>query len=118
MPNAENVVGINERRTPEERKQIAKAAGEASGKARREKADLRQALRAALETEYTTENGATLTGAEKLVLSLMTIACDPDKGGAAVRAFETIIKMLGQDVPEQEDDNDMVLEFIKATRGD
>ena len=118
MPNAQNVVGINERRTPEERKKIAKVAGEASGKARREKADLRQALKVALETEYTTEEGTPLTGSEKLVMSLMAIACDPGKGGAAVRAFETIVKMLGQDVPEQTNDDDMIREFLRYMRGD
>ena len=118
MPNAQNVVGINERRTPEERKKIAKVAGEASGKARREKADLRQALKVALETEYTTEEGTPLTGSEKLVTSLMAIACDPGKGAAAVRAFEVIIKMMGQDVPEQTNDDDMVMEFLRYMRGD
>ena len=118
MQRENNVIGINERRTPEQRKEIAKAAGEASGKARRERADLRQALKVALETDYTTDDGITLTGADKLVLSLMTIACDPGQKGAAVQAFNTIVRMLGQDEPVQEDDDDMVKQFLAYLRGE
>ena len=52
-------------RTTEERQEIARKAGIASGKARREKADLRRQLQVWLESEATKDNmGNPLTGAE------------------------------------------------------
>lgn len=118
MPNPQNVTGINEKRTPEQRKRIARKAGKASGEARRERADLRKALQGVIETEYTDEDGTTLTGANKMAVSLFAIASDPSNKGAAVQAFNVIARTLGQDAPEREGDDDMVLAFIKAMRGD
>lgn len=42
MAGYENIRDANEKRTPEERRELAKKAGKASGKARRRKADLKE----------------------------------------------------------------------------
>ena len=67
MANEQNLVP-NEARTPEERRENARKAGIASGKARREKADLKRQLQVFLEAEATKDkNGEPLTGAELMV---------------------------------------------------
>jgi len=58
----------NEARTPEERRENARKAGIASGKARREKADLKRQLQVFLEAEAGKDkNGDPMTGAEMMV---------------------------------------------------
>lgn len=62
--NEQNLIP-NSERTPSERRENARKAGIASGKARREKADLRRMLQVWLESEATKDNmGNPLTGAE------------------------------------------------------
>ena len=116
--NAENIKKANEERTPEQWKAIAKKAGKASGEARRKKADLRTAAQAVIDGEYLDADGDNLSGAELLVLSLFKIAVDPKNKGAAVQSFNTIARILGQDVPDRnDDDDDLVREFLDALRG-
>lgn len=116
--NIDGLMKATAERTPEEWRENAKKGGKASGEARRKKADLRAALQTALTGTYKTADGKTMTGAEMIILSLVKIASDPAQRGAAVQAFNTIIKMLGQDAPEHdENDNDMVRQFLDAIRG-
>ena len=118
MANAENIAKANERRTPSERRENARKAGKASGKARKEKADLRKAVQDALNGTYTvkTKTGEEkMTGSEMVVASLLQIAGNPKNRGSAVSAFNTLAKMMGQDsaiVGETEDDG-----FIEALKG-
>lgn len=64
MANNKNLKPQNTR-TKEEQREIAKKGGIASGKARKEKADLRKQLQLWMETEVATDkNGNPLTGAE------------------------------------------------------
>ena len=51
----ENIRGANSKRTPEERRELAKKAGQASGKARRRKADFRKTLNLLLTAEIDNE---------------------------------------------------------------
>lgn len=67
MANEQNLIR-NEDRTPSERRENARKAGIASGKARREKADLRRQLQVFLESEAIKDkDGDPLTGAEFMV---------------------------------------------------
>lgn len=117
--NEENIERANRERTSEEARENGRKGGIASGKARREKADLRKAVQAALDGEYKTKDGQTISGSDLLVKSLMTIAGNPKNKGAAVMAFKTMATMLGQDLPEAaSDDDDQVRKFLKAMRGD
>lgn len=55
MAGYENIRDANEKRTPEERRELAKKAGKASGKARRRKADFRKTLNLLLTAEIDNE---------------------------------------------------------------
>ena len=76
--------------------------GKASGKARRQKADVRRLLEIALDTDIP---GKSMTHAERLVQSALNIAENPKNGAAAIRAFETILHVVGQDEPEPRQDS-------------
>ena len=69
MANNKNLEGKGfESRTTEEQREIARQGGIASGKARREKADLKKQLLLFLESQATTDkHGEPLTGAELMV---------------------------------------------------
>lgn len=67
MANNENLIP-NSERTPSERRENARKAGIASGKARREKANLKKQLQVFLESDATLDKyGNPLTGAELMV---------------------------------------------------
>lgn len=64
MANPQNLIP-NEQRTPMQRRANARKAGIASGKARKEKADLRRQLQIWMETEVAKDaKGKPITGAE------------------------------------------------------
>ena len=46
-----------------------------------------------------------LTYAQKLTLSMLNIASSPGQGAAAVRAYETILHLIGQDEPITDGDS-------------
>ena len=93
----ENLISLADR-TTEERRKIAQKAGKASGKARREKADMRKLMSMMLD-EYI--DGKDMTYAQRLTKSMLTIASNPKQGAAAVRAYEMILHLIGQDEPDQ-----------------
>ena len=55
MAGYENIRDANSRRTPEERRELAKKAGQASGKARRRKANFQKTLNMLLTAEIDSE---------------------------------------------------------------
>ena len=55
MAGYENIRDANNKRTPEERRELAKKAGQASGRARRRKADFRKTLNLLLTAEIDNE---------------------------------------------------------------
>ena len=91
--------------TSSEARENGRKGGIASGKARREKADMRKLLKEFLNQEV---DGQDMTYAEKMTLSMVTIASDPKNGGAAVKAYEKILHLIGQDEPRPEDDTDPI----------
>ena len=103
--NDENLIPFSER-TESEQREIAQKGGMASGKARREKADMRKLLAMMLEENIPTKKGSEeITYAQRITKSIMTIASDPKQGSAAVRAYETILHTMGQDEPEPRQDS-------------
>ena len=58
MAGYENIRDANSRRTPEERRELAKKAGQASGKARRRKANFQKTLNMLLTAEIDSEEWA------------------------------------------------------------
>lgn len=74
----------------------ASKGGIASGEARRRKRDLRQALEALLEKDFTGKDGVVLSGAEAIALKQMEKALRGD-----TRAFEVVRDTSGQAVVQR-----------------
>ena len=110
----DNLISLADRST-EEQREIARAGGKASGKARREKADLRKMMAVALDEKIP---GKDMTHAQRLIASALNIAENPKNGAAAIRAFETILRMIGQGEPEQRQDALDILRAILAANRD
>ena len=101
MANEQNLIPFTSDQNREEAKKNGKKGGVASGKARRAKADLRKLMQMALDENIP---GKDLTHAQRLVQSTLNIAENPKNGSSAVRAFETILRMIGQDMPATDAD--------------
>ena len=91
--------------------------GIASGKARREKRDLRRALEILLEQDFKDSKGNTASGAEIICRELFKKASKGD-----VRAFETLRSTVGQDPVQKimvaEVEQDVIDEVEKAVLED
>ncbi|CAG6013969.1 phage protein [Streptococcus pneumoniae] len=115
MANEQNLIK-NSERTPSERRENAKKAGEASGKARRKKANLKKAFETILQADVANPNvkkqledlGFDSTNEMALVMVIMQKAM---KGN--VRAFEQISKLTTTDVKDSLDKKEQK-ERIKA----
>ncbi|MDO6346534.1 stress-induced protein [Streptococcus sp. GP0011] len=102
MANEQNLIK-NSERTPSERRKNAKKAGEASGKARRKKANLKKAFETILQAEVASPNvkkqleelGFDSTNEMALAMVMMQKAM---KGN--VRAFEQISKLTTTDAKD------------------
>lgn len=113
MANEQNLIPQAHKLTVEEQS----AGGKASGKARRDKKNLRQALEMLLEKDFIDKAGKTLTGTEAITAKLFEQAM---KGN--VKAFETIRATVGQDpvqkVQVAEVSQDVIDEVEKAVLED
>ena len=96
----ENLIPFSER-TKEEARESGRRGGIASGEARRAKRDMRERMKLMLEEK---PKGKDYTYADRLTESMLTIAANPKNGAAAVRAYETILHIIGQDEPEARQD--------------
>jgi hypothetical protein len=82
----------NDQRTPSERRENAKKAGKASGKARREKSTLRAAFLCLLQTKSRNETEKKpLTGAQRLAIATFEKACKGD-----TKACKLIAEITGE----------------------
>lgn len=108
-----NLIPVTQR-SKEEAREISRRGGKASGVARRRKRDMRELMKMMLEE---TPQGKDFTYGERLTQSMLTIAANPKQGAAAVRAYETIMHIIGQDEPEpQKDSLDLLKEILKENR--
>ena len=101
--NEQNLVP-NSARTPKERRENARKAGKASGVARRKKADMRKLLHDMVNEQVKDKEGNVYTYAELMTKSILTIAGSPKQGGASVKAYQTVMHILGLDEPEPKQD--------------
>lgn len=130
-----------DKRTAEEQRKIASMGGKASGEARRRKADFKKTLNMLLTVDI---NHPELTpilkamGIDSTLESAINMAMIKKALAGNVKAFEAVAKYSGQMTAENEarieklheetevikkaasvgDDNDAVMEFIKAMRND
>lgn len=111
MANEENLKGKGfDSRTTEERRELARMGGKASGEARRRKANFRKTLNMLLTAEVNTEMTPLLKemGLESTVESAVNMAMIKEAMMGNVKAYEAIAKYSGQsaqtdaDLKEQE----------------
>ena len=79
----------------------AKRGGIASGKARRQKADLRRAMQDALNSTFTDSKGKQATGAEIVMAGLMANLSDP-KARNWGKAVEVMLLLTGQNMTKEQ----------------
>ena len=108
-----NLIPFSER-SKEEAKESGRIGGIASGEARRAKRDMRERMKLMLEEK---PKGKEHTYADRLTESMLTIAANPKNGAAAVRAYETILHIIGQDEPEpRQDALDLLRKILEVNR--
>ena len=98
MANESNLIPFS-KKSKKEAREAGRKGGKASGIARRRKKDMRELMKLMLNEEI---DGKDMTYAERLTKSMLTIAANPKQGASAVRAYETIIHIIGQDEPLQD----------------
>lgn len=142
MANYENIKDANSNRTPNERRELAKKAGKASGKVRKGKADFRKTLNALLTAKIDSPEWAPILeslGVECTLEAALNMAMIKEGLMGNVKAYEAVAKYSGQssqtdaDLEEQkirtdrarrardqevgnEDSNDAIQSFLKAMR--
>jgi hypothetical protein len=88
--NDQNLIPNNQR-TPKERRDNARKAGIASGKARKEKADLRKMCQMVLAMDIKAKDGSIKSGAEAITLAQLQKALKGD-----TKAYEVLRDTAGQ----------------------
>ena len=97
---AENLIPLGDR-TIDERREIAKKAGQASGEARKRKANIRRTVQGILDGTYTDKNGTQKTGAEIAAIALYKVATDP-RHKQFVQAQRLLYELTGQDLSPED----------------
>lgn len=113
MANYENIKDANSRRTPSERRELARIAGKASGKARRRKANMRETANRLLTMVGEVEGLSDIlraNGGESTYEEIITMAMIQKAAMGDVRAYEALKSTVGQtgksdiDLTEQQAD--------------
>ena len=97
---AENLIPTSDL-TEDERRAMARKAGQASGAARRRKANVRKTVQQILDGTYTDRNGTEKTGAEIAALALYKVATDP-RHKQFVQAQRLLYELTGQDLSPED----------------
>lgn len=121
MAGYENIRDANSKRTPEERRELAKKAGQASGKARRRKANFQKTLNLLLTAEIDNEEwkpvleslGVECTLESALLMAQIKAALDGD-----TQAAKFVAQYSGQSNRTEEDleNKKAETELIKARK--
>lgn len=121
MAGYENIRDANNKRTPEERRELAKKAGKASGQARRRKADFRKTLNLLLTAEIDNEEwkpvleslGVECTLESALLMAQIKMALAGD-----TQAAKFVAQYSGQSARAEEDleNKEADTELIKARK--
>lgn len=98
--NDENLIPFD-KQTESEQRAIAKKGGIASGKARRQKADLRKAMQEALNSTFTDSKGKKATGQEIVMAGLIANLSDP-KARNWGKAVEVMLLLTGQNMTKEQ----------------
>lgn len=99
MANYENLMDINSKRTPSERRELARNAGIASGKARRRKAALRDTMNRLLTMQAHVDGLSDVLiadGGESTYEEIITMAMIEQAALGNVKAYNAIMQVVGQ----------------------
>lgn len=106
MANESNLIP-NSQRTPEELREQTRKGGINSGKSRRKKADIHEAVTNVLNGVYPTKQGDKLSGIDMLAINLFKMATD-SKNKQCLQANKLLLELYGQGKSPED------LEKIKA----
>lgn len=107
MAGYENIRDANDNRTPEERRELAKKAGKASGQARRRKADFRKTLNLLLTAEIDNEEWKPVLeslGVECTLESALLMAQIKEAMAGNTKAAYFVAQYAGQNAQTAADD--------------
>lgn len=99
MANYDNIKDANSKRTPSERREIARIAGKASGKARRRKANMRETANRLLTMVGEVEGLSDILradGGESTYEEIITMAMIQKAAMGDVKAYEALKATVGQ----------------------
>ena len=121
MAGYENIRDANNKRTPEERRELAKKAGQASGRARRRKADFRKTLNLLLTAEIDNEEWKPVLeslGVECTLESALLMAQIKEAMAGDTQAAKFVAQYSGQSARAEEDleNKKADTELIKARK--
>lgn len=119
MANYENIMDANSRRTPSERRELAKKAGKASGRARRRKADFRKTLNMLLTAEIDNEDWKPVLeslGVECTLESALLMAQIKEAMNGNTKAAYFVAQYAGQSDQTVADDEEQKIRTDRAKR--
>ena len=119
MANYENIMDANSRRTPSGRRELAKKAGKASGRARRRKADFRKTLNMLLTAEIDNEDWKPVLeslGVECTLESALLMAQIKEAMNGNTKAAYFVAQYAGQSVQTVADDEEQKIRTDRAKR--
>ena len=119
MAGYENIKDANSNRTPEERRELAKIAGKASGAARRRKADFRKTLNMLLTAEIDSEEWKPVLealGVECTLESALNMAMIKEGLAGNVKAYEAVARYAGQSGQTEADLEEQKIRTDRAKR--
>lgn len=99
MANYDNIKDANSKRTPDERRELARIAGKASGKARRRKANMRETANRLLTMVGEVEGLSDILradGGESTYEEIITMAMIQKAAMGDVKAYEALKATVGQ----------------------
>ena len=99
MANYENIMDANNKRTPSERRELARKAGEASGRARRRTAAMRETMNRLLTMRVQVDGLSDVLiadGGESTYEEIITMAMINQAMLGDVKAYNAIMKVVGQ----------------------
>ena len=119
MANYENIMDANNKRTPSERRELARKAGEASGRARRRTAAMRETMNRLLTMRVQVDGLSDVLiadGGESTYEEVITMAMIEQAALGNVKAYNAIMKVVGQTDKSEADLEEQRIRTDRAKR--
>lgn len=119
MANYENIMDVNNKRTPSERRELARKAGKASGKARRRTAAMRDTMNRLLTMRVQVDGLSDVLiadGGDSTYEEVITMAMIEQAALGNVKAYNAIMKVVGQTDKSEADLEEQRIRTDRAKR--